>query len=1043
MTLVVQSAIREVRDQIMLDTADGEYLNNVGQNLGIQRPPYGFTDDAWRAIVKILAVHYKQVKTKFEEILAVLFGPRLTVLSVLVEDAAIGDSQITVKDSSDMPQIGTLILDEGQVNAETVSYTFIDRRTNIVTLSTPLTQNHTADVVYSSKAVLFTTAIGATSQVLSNTDPISSIATPFSLVLDQGTPNEEIVSVSAVDTAARTITTSPTTFAHDGVTPSTIQDFLTSDYVSNTYLLPVIDSSKFPDEGVVVVSQAPIFTTGTGTTTTVTVAPGLSNAGQHVGRTIVFVGNVTPAIANVARTITANTGTVFSFAAVASAPVAGDLFYIANTFTASAGSTSTVTVGSPTFIANDQAGNQLCFVGNVTSALAGVVVNVQSNTTTVLTFSNTITSPAVGDLFYIRPRVEYSRNSFNDNSLILRKNISSVALPRGTTVELLNINTNAVTSQVKLTGIGWDVIQSSPRDVEILLPESLNIGNIRTASYIHNGEQTATSTTLSAPALLGATTLDVVSNVTFPLFGVLTLNTVNYGYYKTRITDTYVSAGSDTSTINIAGTLPVNSISNVYINGVSYEVGLVGGSTIFLTYPLKDNVFDSLVDGDLIEYYLDIQLTLTEGLAAPALLGDTAALYAPLYGSGTTIGDLWNYADTFPGPYVYDNTINVPVNLSNITTITSKLAGPTRLVIDQSSFNNTLEVVDASFFPLSGYPLNIRLGSTTGNLETAEVTDVNLKQRVGTVLAATSAIGDAFVQVGSLGAAGGSRFPNSRGYRVLVGRGTVNEEVIYVLSTDGISVPPRLICEPLTKVHGVSETVELLADLISVANLGDVHDGFVHFTDRNVRWPTSITSTRVELSETIELLYNEIPIAYSGGFDLISGTLSINYLNEFIKSSKSLVTSVAAGAASLVLTDTSMFPTTGYPYPITLGAGTFNEEIVFVSFNNTGTNTLSLTVVTKFAHTAGVKVVFTPGITEDLTYSSIIGNSVRFSNPVVLKYNHYSGESVLATRSFVSTVKTNGYDFPLRMPVNPAFQLEYLIDLVRAAGVQVIVIYAR
>jgi len=66
MTTVVQSAIKEVRDQLILDTADGEYLNNIGNNYGVSRPPIGFTDTLWRAIVKELALHYKQIKTKFE-----------------------------------------------------------------------------------------------------------------------------------------------------------------------------------------------------------------------------------------------------------------------------------------------------------------------------------------------------------------------------------------------------------------------------------------------------------------------------------------------------------------------------------------------------------------------------------------------------------------------------------------------------------------------------------------------------------------------------------------------------------------------------------------------------------------------------------------------------------------------------------------------------------------------------------------------------------------------------------------------------------------
>jgi len=43
-TEVQQSAIAEVLDQMSVDYADGEYLNNVSSNIGLERPPLGFSD---------------------------------------------------------------------------------------------------------------------------------------------------------------------------------------------------------------------------------------------------------------------------------------------------------------------------------------------------------------------------------------------------------------------------------------------------------------------------------------------------------------------------------------------------------------------------------------------------------------------------------------------------------------------------------------------------------------------------------------------------------------------------------------------------------------------------------------------------------------------------------------------------------------------------------------------------------------------------------------------------------------------------------------
>lgn len=54
-----QSDIGEVRDQMSLDYADGKYLSVVTGNLGLARPPLGFSDAVWRALGRILALQYK------------------------------------------------------------------------------------------------------------------------------------------------------------------------------------------------------------------------------------------------------------------------------------------------------------------------------------------------------------------------------------------------------------------------------------------------------------------------------------------------------------------------------------------------------------------------------------------------------------------------------------------------------------------------------------------------------------------------------------------------------------------------------------------------------------------------------------------------------------------------------------------------------------------------------------------------------------------------------------------------------------------------
>lgn len=1046
MTTIVQSAIKEVRDQLLLDTADGEYLNNLGNNYGVARPPVGFTDTVWRAVVKELALHYKQIKTKFESILAILFGPKNTVVTGLSQAAAVGDMIIYGVDTSRMPQCGSLTLDKGLATEETVSYNLIQRQTNKILLDTPLTFSHNATDVTYSEPLLVTANIGDTSLIFADVDYLDNLTTPFSLTLGRGT-NEETVSVSNVDASTRTLTVTALTKDHNAVAPTVTQTALTYDYNFDSFILQTASTKKFPEVGTIVASQPPIFSTILGTTTTVQIAPGLVTADQHVGRNIVFTGNVTPALTSVTRTVATNSGTVISFAALGVSPAAGDSFYIAQTLSASVGTATTVTVGSPTYVVGEQVGNSVCFVGNVTSALTGVVADVVSNTNTVLTFSDTITAPAAGDLFYIRPKLSYTRNSLVDNALIFRKRFPVDSIPAGTTIELLNTENVGSNSGILLAGVNWDVIQSDDRHVELLLPIILNKQDIRTASYLHEGVPTPVATTLASPVSIGDTSIPVVSTVGFPRMGVMTLGGTNYGYYvPDDITHIYESIGSTNLTINVLpATLVVNALDTVLIDDVYYTVASNTVGSITFTNPIKNHVFNSLVDALTVISFVSVNaLELTTDTAqANHLAGTAVALYAPTHADGTATGDLWDVSDVFPGPYVYDTRDNIPYNLDTISNLAVKLAGPVRVVVDQNNFNTALEVVDASFLPFSGYPHQVRLGATTGNLELVDVVDVNLKQRVATNIAVASAPGASYIEVAALGVAGGARFPNSKGYRVLVSEGTAREEVIYALSTDGVSVPPRIYCEPTVNAHNPADSVSLMADVVSVSGMADVHSGYISYADRKTRWPTSITSTRITNAETLEMLYTTVQLTASTGMDVGSSTAIINAYDIEHTQKTPLLALTPAGTLVISVSDSSFFPTTGYPYPIFIGKDRYDQEIVMVTNNNTGAGILSLSSVTRNSHDAGVIVMYSPGNPEELTYSSLVGNSLRFLSPIVLKSNHYIGEPVVGSRISVTTLKKNGYDFPLRMPTNPAYQLEYLIDLVRAAGVKVTIIYAR
>ena len=119
--LTSQSDIAEVRDQLSVDYADAKYLNVVSANLGLQRPPFGFSDATWRALVRVLALQYKQVTTKFEQVLSIVLGPKITQCGAFAENVLAGAKHAVLVDSAQFPQVGTMVIDEGLVSEETIS----------------------------------------------------------------------------------------------------------------------------------------------------------------------------------------------------------------------------------------------------------------------------------------------------------------------------------------------------------------------------------------------------------------------------------------------------------------------------------------------------------------------------------------------------------------------------------------------------------------------------------------------------------------------------------------------------------------------------------------------------------------------------------------------------------------------------------------------------------------------------------------------------------------------------------------------------------
>lgn len=419
-------------------------------------------------------------------------------------------------------------------------------------------------------------------------------------------------------------------------------------------------------------------------------------------------------------------------------------------------------------------------------------------------------------------------------------------------------------------------------------------------------------------------------------------------------------------------------------------------------------------------------LHLTTEVGAVYSLGDSVVLQLVNYAS--TDLDEGNFRDVsgvvqenkFPGPYLYDPTQAAP-SFKNTTTLAETIAPPTRVVVDQGAGRTAIEVMDAGLLPAPTF--DVRIGRTSGSEETRTVTDVTLQGDAATTLNAGFAAG-----VTTLTVADSTDFPesngtNSAGYRIIIDRGNANEEVVRVFENTAGSPGTFTLETPTLLAHSNSDDVELLSDVLTVDPLVNSHTG-----------PTIAPSRNGHL---VELITTTLDVASASGFDP-SGKLYINF-GKSRTNVRKRITSVVSTTV-LEFDDTSVFPTGDFPYRIVVGEGKTIEEYAFVSANNTGTNRLTVNAALAGSFAAGDYVEFRAGDPISLDYTSIDGTEITLTNPSNVMPSIYTlGESVIP--SFGDSVPaTNGNDYALLLPPTLAACLTFVLNLIRAAGIEVIFI---
>lgn len=751
----------------------------------------------------------------------------------------------------------------------------------------------------------------------------------------------------------------------------------------------------------------------------------------------------TPNVMNVADTAQENAVEI-SLSDVESLEAKGGLLSVLllSEVPAAGGTTTTVVSYTPLTSAlggGDFAGCVLRFRGTATPALQDKLGFVSFVAADTFYLSNVLpAAPVVGDDFDILFPFQYNRVIPENGTILLKEpapNLTSFVSPNKVT-QLKATNTVCV-AQVQVKSQGWDIFQSDPRHIEVLIPRELVVNDLRTASYIRDPNvNLAAASTMAVTAGVGDTSIQITDTSTFSDLGMITLN--GFAQYNYTVPHTWTNldaeAGSTLLEVDDTSLFPSTGDVDVTYNGSSLgnTTYLVASSTALVVpatsfyIPKGSKLKESVV------------LKLGNPLQITALAGSAVSFFSTYLD-----GNMWSGFNNWPGPYCWDFFENVPLNqtVGNVTA-TSPTAGPTKIAIDTYAGRNVLEVEDASYFPTT-FPFQLRVGENSGNVETVAAQQIALKNRTRTLLSSGVNIGDMELPVSSLSGPVGPlhTFPNGSSYRVvLTGAGGIGpREVVEVIGT--ATSPNRLLLgSPLTQNHGSAKQIRLLADVIRVSpGLTDDHLGISEGVDLKAFYPKQSQYLSADICRPV---YSSLVLTSGTDFEE-EGTACFNFGSKTQTVKNITGSSYFAGTTTISLLSTAQFPTV-YPYFITIspGAGPLYEQVHTVTNNNVGTNELTLSHALCWDYAEGTTVTFTPGPQENLSYTNKTGATLTVPSSILVNHNHQQIDNV-SPMGDTGYPKQFGFEFPVRLPVSFEERLRYVLNLIRAAGVKVSFITQR
>jgi len=488
-----------------------------------------------------------------------------------------------------------------------------------------------------------------------------------------------------------------------------------------------------------------------------------------------------------------------------------------------------------------------------------------------------------------------------------------------------------------------------------------------------------------------------------------------------RLTDASFLHAASPSAFNTTLTAPVSAVDTVLhvvtTSGLRYPTGaiLVAGTT-YLQY----SAFNAT------------SITLTYAAGTTFNIGDVVLAASQNY-SGTDLeegnlrtssGDV-NPRPEWSGPYLYDEFRNAPsllrTTFSRIGSNPVAIPNPTSVAFTQTLGCTCLEVRNAFDWPTPVAPYVVRIGRDTGYQEDNHLTAIHLARNGKTTLSVGALIGDTTLTcMDTTGLPVSSDGSHPARYRIVVSRGLPQEEVLFVDQNNNMAPGTLTLQFAVTAPHSIGATVELLNDVMTFDTLT-----LTHFGDR-------YTPTRV--GHPVEILVTQL-VVNPGSATVFpsSGTLWLNFGANRL-TIRRRITGIPS-SSQLTFADSSDFPLS-FPYPILIGQGLPTQEWALVSANNTVTDTLTLTAPMAGTFSVGDYIEFYAGVPTTVDYKSRDAGTFTLDEPSVFLNGYTVGESVIWSPGS-SVPSADGFDYPLRMPPSPVSCVASLVDLVRAAGVEV------